>query len=191
MTTSIKTEAWKQPLLHVYAASGAAKTGTFKLSSGGTSDFYIDGRVVTTRPDGLRAIAAAMEAVIRERNLLPPGTNLIGPAVSGIPIAAALALALDVPYIIDRGAAKQHGMGKRFEGTFSDNPACLVVDDLLTTGGAVLKTTEGLREIGKTVAHAVIVVDREEGGRENLARAGVEAHTLINRTELKAYLAKR
>ena len=184
------TDSWKQPLLQIYAASGAAKTGTFKLSSGGTSDFYIDGRVVTTRPDGLRAIVAAMQAVIRQRTLLDADTNLIGPAVSGIPIAAALSLALDVPYVIDRGAAKQHGMGKRFEGMFSDGAKALVVDDLITAGGTLVKTVEGLREVGKTVTHAVIVVDRQEGGPELLARHGVQVHALITRDELKAYLAR-
>ena len=182
--------AWKEALLGIYASSGAAKTGTFRLSSGRTSDFYIDGRVVTTRPDGLRAIVAGMRAVISARDLLEGHPNLIGPAVSGIPIAVALALALDVQYVIDRGAAKEHGMGKRFEGSFGASPACLVVDDLVTTGGTLLKTVEGLRAIGRTVSDAIGVVDRQEGGAELLAAQGVTIHTLITRDELKAVLAR-
>jgi orotate phosphoribosyltransferase len=180
---------WKRALLDVYARSGAAKTGSFKLASGAMSDFYIDGRVVTTRPDGLRAIVAGMRAVIEQHQLLRGGVNLVGPVLSGVPIAAALSLELNVPYVIDRGAAKQHGMGKRFEGVFGDNPNALVVDDLLTSGGTLLKSVEGLREAGKTVTHAVIVVDRQEGGPEQLAKAGVTAYTLISRADLKAHLA--
>lgn len=176
--------SWKLSLIGHYVHRRAMATGRFDLSGGGTTDFYIDGRLVTTYPPALRAIATGMLETIRARDLMPPGSNIVAPALSGVPVAAALSLELDIPFVIDRGAPKNHGMSKRFEGSFNESPQCLVVDDLITVASTVLRTVAGLRDLGKIVSNVLVVVDREEGGREALEAVGVRLHALLTKSEL-------
>ncbi|MBV8979030.1 MAG: orotate phosphoribosyltransferase [Alphaproteobacteria bacterium] len=181
---------WKDALIATYVAREAVRIGKFKLAGGGTSDLYFDGRRVSTYPKGLRAITDGMVATIREGDLLPAGCNLVAPVISGIPIASAISLALDVPFVMDRGKPKQHGLGQRFEGVFGTDPRCLIVDDLITVGSTLVQTVEALREMGKEVGHAIVVVDRNEGGRDLLAGLGVTLHALLTAGELRAAAAR-
>ena len=180
--------SWREDLLNEYVGRGALSFGTYTLAGGGTSDFYIDGRRVTTSPRGLRAIVAGLIEIGRRPGLFGADTNLVVPAVSGIPIGAALALALDRPYVIDRGRAKSHGLAKRFEGTFETVTRCTVVDDLITVGSTLVQTITGLKELGYEVGDAIVVVDREQGGAEALASVGVRLHRLLTETELRSAL---
>jgi orotate phosphoribosyltransferase len=176
----------KAALIQQYIAREALKTGTFTLASGATSDFYIDGRVVTTHPDALRIIAKMFHAVIESERLLPEGASLVVPGgVGGIPIGTALSLELGRPFVIDRGEKKAHGLTRRFEGVFDGGDLCLVVDDLVTQGGTIRKTIEALREQGKRVTDALVIVDREEGGCEELGKMGVHVHALVTKAELR------
>jgi orotate phosphoribosyltransferase len=179
---------WKQELLRHYVRRGALATGRFQLTGGGTSDFYIDGRLVTTYPPALRVIARWMAEIVRSKELLCAGGNLVAPVLSGIPVVAAVALELDMSFVMDRGEHKQHGHAKRFEGRFTDSPNCLIIDDLITVASTLVKVVDGLRAIGKDVRNALVVVDREEGGRERLLDLGVTLHALVSKTELLAAL---
>lgn len=176
---------WRRALMCFYLEQSALSSGQFELTGGGTTDFYIDGRRVTTHPGGLRIITAAMMEVIRAHSLFPSGTNLVAPVVSGIPVAVALAIELSVPFVMDRGKPKQHGLGQRFEGLFNDSELCLVVDDLITVGTTLGQTIDGLRQLGKSVTDVLVVVDREDGGSEFLQSRGVKLHALLTKTDLK------
>jgi orotate phosphoribosyltransferase len=178
--------SWRQPLIERYIERKALLSGEFELRGGSKSDFYIDGRKVTTDHIGLGIISDAMMEISRAQHLLLPDTNLVAPVVSGIPIAVGLALRMGMPYLMDRGQPKQHGMVKRFEGEFTGSASCFVVDDLITAGTTLKQTIIGLRELGKSVTDVLVVVDREEGGREALADLGVILHALLTRTELRA-----
>jgi orotate phosphoribosyltransferase len=182
---------WKRDLIDAYISRKAMSVGHFTLASGATSDFYIDGRKVATYPPGLRAITTGMGELIRAKNLAPAGCTLIGPALGGVPLATAVSLALDIPFVMDRGKPKEHGLSRRYEGVFGASPRCLVLDDVITVGSTLVKTIEGLREEGKEVRDAVLVVDREEGGRDALAKHGVTLHALLTKTELKAALKEK
>jgi uridine monophosphate synthetase len=131
-----------------------------------------------------------MAEIIRDRNLLPANANLIAPIASGIPIGAALALQLNVPFVMDRGKPKAHGKGQRFEGVFSDDPRCLIIDDLITAGSTLKQTISGLQELGKQVTDVIVVVDREEGGAEALQPFGVKLHHLVTKAELQASIER-
>jgi len=179
---------WKRTLIDLYLSRNALARGTFTLAGGGTSDFYIDGRLVTTHPVGLRAIAHAMAQIISAEHLLPSGGTLVAPVLSGVPIVVALGLELKSPFVIDRGVAKSHGLSKRFEGHFNDSKTCLLIDDLITIGSTATRTIAGLREIGKEVSDAVVLVDREEGAREALQNLQVRLHALLTKSELMAAL---
>lgn len=177
-------ENWKETLTKYYIERHAVAVGTFTLTGGSTSNFYVDGRAITTYPPALRIIASVMKQMILERNLLPENGNLVAPVLSAVPIGAVLALDFDIPYIIDRVTQKSHGLSKRFEGHFTSSDYCLVIDDTITRGTTLIKTIIGLREIGKSVTDAVVVVDREEGGREALAEHNVHLHHLLTKRDL-------
>jgi orotate phosphoribosyltransferase len=182
---------WKRTLIDCYLKRNALATGSFILTGGGTSDFYVDGRLVTTYPPGLRAITEAMVEVIGQNKLLLPNANLVAPVLSGIPIITALALKLDIPFLMDRGSPKKHGHSKRFEGSFTNSQHCLIIDDLITVGTTIVQTIEGLREIGKAVSDVLVVVDREEGGRQILEEQGVILHSLLTKSELMKSLKEQ
>src|SRR6187200_2677060 len=128
------TEGWKRDLLDLYVERGALAAGRFDLVGGGVTDFYIDGRMVTTSSMGLELIAQQFVQTIEAEHLLGSDDTIVAPALSGVPILVTLSLKLGIPYVIDRGRPKQHGMGKRFEGAFRSSNRCLVVDDLITAG---------------------------------------------------------
>jgi orotate phosphoribosyltransferase len=176
----------KDELAAHYIRRGAFLTGHFELTGGGTSDFYIDGRLIATYPPALRLIARMHAELIAEHDLLPEGATLVGPALGAVPIATALALELDRPFVIDRGRPKGHGTGKRFEGTFESGPKCLIVEDLITVGSTMADTVRTLREDGREVDAALVTVDRQEGGPEALAELGVTVHALLTQADLRA-----
>ena len=181
----------KDELADSYIRRGAfLMDGPYQLTGGGTSDFYIDGRLIATYPPALRLIARMHRELIAEHHLLPEDGSLVGPALGAVPIVTALGLELDRPFVIDRGKAKGHGRGRRFEGSFSAGPKCLVVEDLVTVGSTLVNTVETLREEGREVTDALVTVDREEGGPEKLAEIGVRVHALLTQTDLRAAAAR-
>jgi orotate phosphoribosyltransferase len=180
----------KGELAACYVRRGAFLTGHFELTGGGTSDFYIDGRLIATYPPALRLIARMHAALIAEHDLLPDDGTLVGPALGAVPIVTALGLELDRPFVIDRGKAKGHGTGKRFEGAFCDGARCLIVEDLITVGSTLLDTVRALREQGRDVTDALVTVDRQEGGPEAAAAEGVRVHALLTQADLRAAVAR-
>ncbi|MEJ7893616.1 MAG: orotate phosphoribosyltransferase [Solirubrobacteraceae bacterium] len=181
----------RDELAECYIRRGAFLTGTFELTGGGTSDFYIDGRLIATYPPALRLIARMHAALIAEHDLLGLNATLVGPALGAVPIVTALALELDRAFVIDRGKAKGHGRGRRFEGTFADGPRCLIIEDLITVGSTLQDTVRTLREEGREVDTALVTVDRQEGGPEALAEMGVTVHALLTQADLRAADAAR
>ena len=106
--------------------------------------------------------------------------------ISGTPTGTAVALALDVPFVIDRGEPKAYGKKKRFEGKFNPTRRCLVLDDLVTAGGTINKTVAALHETGYPVPVAKVVVVREEGEREEMEANGVRLDALVTKAVLSA-----
>lgn len=176
----------KDQLADYYIRRGAFLTGHFELTGGGTSDFYIDGRLIATYPPALRLIARMHAGLIAEHDLLPADGTLVGPALGAVPIVTALGLELDRDFVIDRGKAKGHGRGRRFEGAFGDGVRCLIIEDLITVGSTLVNTVEALREDGREVTDALVTVDRQEGGPEALAEIGVTARALLTQADLRA-----
>jgi orotate phosphoribosyltransferase len=154
--------------------------GSFRLRSGAISSYYIDKYLFTTRPDLLRRIAAALAA------LLPPETQrLAGPVLGAVPLVTAVALHTGIPSVIVRtDAPKEYGTAKQIEGTLEPGERLALVEDVVTTGGAALAAVASLRAAGAEVLQALCVVDREEGGADAFARAGVPLRALFTRTGL-------
>jgi orotate phosphoribosyltransferase len=99
-------------------------------------------------------------------------------------LAASASLASGLPFIIVRGEAKSYGTGNRIEGAFAAGELVCLVEDVVTSGGALAESVEALREAGLVVRNAVCVLDREEGGSDALARLGVRLRPLFRASEL-------
>ena len=160
-------------------ACGAVQFGAFTLASGKASDYYVDIKRAATRPDLLREIARRMAAHVKGYD------RLAGVELGAVPIAAAVSLESDVPYVIVRKEAKEHGTKRAFEGELQVGDRVAFVEDVVTTAGTLRKAIESLRTAGAVVDRAVAVVDREEGGAENLRAAGVALVSLLTARDLR------
>lgn len=113
--------------------------------------------------------------------------RIAGVPTAGLPVATVVSQKMRIPLVYVRKEVKAHGLGKSVEGVVKANDNVLLVDDLVTTGHSTIEEAGILRGIGK-VRHVVVLVDREQGGPENLQREGLELHRLIKITEVFAYL---
>jgi orotate phosphoribosyltransferase len=163
--------------------NAALLEGDFLLRSGRRSSYYLDKYRFSTRPDLLRALGAAIAAAVSEFE--PEAIRLAAPELGAVPLAAAASLASDLPFVIVRGAVKNHGTGNRIEGVFEPGERVCVVEDVVTAGGAALEAVEVLRAAGLDVSTVVCVVDREEGGADALARAAVRLRPILLASEVR------
>lgn len=158
--------------------------GEFTLRSGATSDRYFDKYRVTCDPQLLGPVAARLGDVMRR--VVPDAVRIIAPALGAVPLAAALALESELPFAIVRGEAKDYGTSNRIEGETVAAELTVLVEDVVTSGGAALDALQVARDAGLIVTHALCVLDRDGGGREALAAAGVKLHALLDAADLDA-----
>lgn len=169
-----------QDLIDALREAEAVKFGEFELSHGGTSEYYVDKYLFETDPRCLEAIADAFAEQLDEDD------KLGGVALGGVPLAAATSVAAGVPYVIARKQRKEYGTANLVEGRLEEGEEVIVVEDIVTTGTSLVDAVEALRDAGATVERALVVVDRQEGGRENVEEAGVEMEALVTADELLA-----
>ena len=158
--------------------------GDFLLRSGRRSGYYLDKYRFETQPELLRQLGEQLAARVRE--IEPEAVRLAGPALGAVVLAASASMASGVPLIIVRGEAKEYGTANRIEGPYGPGELVCLVEDVVTSGGALAEAVSALREAGLVVRHALCVVDREEGGADALARIGVRLHSLFRASELLA-----
>ena len=156
--------------------------GDFLLRSGRRSRYYLDKYRFETRPDLLRPLGERIAAAVKEH--APDATRLAGPELGAVALAAAASLQSGLPFIIVRKAAKEYGTAKRIEGPYEEGECICLIEDVVTSGGALLDSVEALRGAGLVVHTAVCVVDREEGGADALARHDVRLRPLFRAGEL-------
>ena len=160
----------------------ALLAGDFVLRSGRRSSHYFDKYRFETRPELLEAIGLRVAAVVGADP--PGGARLAGPELGAVALAAASSLASRLPFLIVRKEAKEYGTSNRIEGAFEVGECVCLVEDVITSGGAALAAVQALREAGLKCRTAVCVVDREEGGTDELARHGVRLRPLFRAGEL-------
>jgi orotate phosphoribosyltransferase len=154
--------------------------GEFRLRSGRMSNEYFDKYLFEGQPAILLAIAEAMAQIV------PADTDaLAGLEMGGIPVVTMLSQITGIPALFVRKKPKEHGTCKLAEGGEIRGRRLVVVEDVVTSGGQIIESVHELRALGATVTDVLCVIDRESGGRENLAAKGLTLHPLFLMSELK------
>jgi len=164
-------------LVELLLETDALRFGEFELANGGTSDYYVDMYHLTTTPGALGRVARAFADRL-------DGETPAGVALGAVPLVTATALEAGRPYVIARKAVKDHGTANRIEGGLTAGDRVAVIEDVTTTGRSALSAVEALRDAGAVVDRVLVVVDRESGGSDLLADAGVELEALVTATDL-------
>ena len=173
-------------------AARSAKRGQFTLASGKQSTFYIDARLTTMSPEGLSTIGPLALSALRQTGWR---IDAIGGLTLGAdPIAYAISYASaksDQPLraFTVRKELKAHGTGKLLEGPFKQGDHVAVIEDVITTGGSAIRAIDAVRAAGGIVAGVLALVDREEGGRQTIEKAGVPVIALVTASQILNALA--
>ena len=156
--------------------------GDFVLRSGRRSTYYLDKYRFGTRPDLLAPLGAAIAGAVREHDA--EAARIAAPELGAVPLATAASLAGGLPFVIVRKTAKDYGTANRIEGVFEAGEQVCLVEDVVTSGGAAVDAVAALRDAGLRVSTAICVVDREEGGVDELARHAVRLWPLLRASEV-------
>lgn len=168
----------KEELTQLLKECGAIQFGRFVLTSGAVSDYYIDIKKASTNPTVLKKIAEAMSEYVEGYDLLA------GMELGAVPLITALSLETNIPYVIIRKGKREHGTGKQIEGGGVKNKHVLIIEDVTTSGGSVVKTIQILRQNQAKVDEVLVVVDRESGAEEKLQNLDVSFIPLLSVSDI-------
>ncbi len=157
--------------------------GDFVLRSGRRSSFYLDKYRFETQPALLREIGDLLAARIAE--VEPTAQRIASPELGAVALAAAASMASNLPFLIVRREAKEYGTSNRLEGVCEEGERVVVVEDVVTSGGAALAAVRALRQAGLTCETVICVIDRGEGGTEAMADLGVRLERILDADELR------
>jgi len=152
--------------------------GDFVLRSGKRSKYYLDKYLFETQPDILAELGRRFAQRIED------AARIAGAELGGVALAAAASMAAGKPFVIVRNAKKDYGTGKLMEGTVRPGEKVMLVEDIATTGGQVLEAAKVLTEAGAKVTKIVCTIDRMEGARENIEKAGYRFEALLTKADL-------
>lgn len=171
----------------------SVRTGNFTLASGKQSDLYIDCRMTALDPFGANLIGElgwhAVRSKIHSEKLAVKAIGGMTLGADPISLATGMASAKSHPdealqVFTVRKEPKGHGAGKQIEGNFQSGDLVVVVDDVITTGGSTLKAIDAIEREGGKIAFCLVLVDREEGGRQAIEARGVHVIPLFTRSTL-------
>lgn len=160
-------------------AEVALLRGEFILRSGRKSNYYLDKYRFETQPD----VLAALGKMLADR-VSPDTDRIAGAELGAVPLAAAAGMAANKPIVFIRNQKKDYGTAKQVEGVLNPGDKVLIVEDVLTTGGQVLEAVKTLQDLGAKVQRIVAVIDRLEGARENIEKAGIDFESLFTSKDL-------
>jgi orotate phosphoribosyltransferase len=154
--------------------------GDFVLRSGKRSNRYFDKFLFETDPALLKRLGVQLAA------LVPPGTQrLAAPELGAVLLGGAVSMETGLPLVLVRKEPKGYGTAKQLEGRIAPGDRVTVIEDVVTTGGDSLRSAQVLRDAGLDVIHLVVVLDRGEGGEENIRKAGIPYSPLFRIHDLE------
>ena len=160
-------------------AEVALLRGEFTLRSGRKSNYYLDKYRFETQPD----VLAALGTMLADRVTVDTD-RIAGAELGAVPLAAAAGMAANKPFVFIRNQKKDYGTAKQIEGVLEPGETVMIVEDVLTTGGQVLEAVKTLQDAGAKIERIVAVIDRLEGARENIERAGLVFESLFTSRDL-------
>lgn len=170
----------KDDLLKKLYSLGVFKKGDFTLKSGQKSSLYIDLRGVISCPDILIQLGDCLWGLIEKEQF----DVLCGVPYAALPIATTISIIHNKPMIIKRKEAKNYGTKRLIEGIFCKGDRCLIIEDVITTGGSILETIASLKEEGLNVTDIAVCIDREQSGVALLKQQGYRVHVLYSLHEI-------
>ena len=180
MEWRLEKEKFKAELCEILTRINALRFGTFTLSGGKLSPYYVDLRVVPSFPGAFERIQKLYQELAKKEVKVTSFKRIAGIPTAGIPFASVLAYLLRKPFLYIRKDVKAHGRERKVEGILHPGDSVLLVDDLITSGNSLLTAAKAIRSEGGIVEDALILIDRGEGGRETLAKNGIHLHYLTN-----------
>jgi uridine monophosphate synthetase len=172
----------RQALIEALHRLGCVQFGDFALASGLRSSVYIDLRLLVSDPQAMHLAARAYAGLLAGLSF----ERLAAIPYAALPIGAVVAQVAGCPLIYPRKEVKSYGRGRAIEGHWEAGETVVVLDDLITTGGSKLKAIAPLEEAGLRVRDVVVLIDREQGGAEELAAQGYRLHSVLKLSELRA-----
>jgi len=179
----LSLEKEKAELSRILNKIGAIKFGAFKLTSGRTSPYYIDLRIVPSFPDAFQRVCDLYIKLIEKELGADSFDRIAGIPTAGIPFASVIAYHLKKPFLYIRPRVRLHGRERRIEGVIMPGNRVLLVDDLITTGLSLRKAARAIRAEGGLVTDTLVLLDREEGGEERLTKDNIKLHYLLTASE--------
>lgn len=160
--------------------------GNFTLRSGRTSTYYLDKYLFSTRPEVLSRLGDLFADRIHDiqSDAGVPVQRLAGAELGGIPLVTVASLRTGLPAIFVRNAKKDYGTAKQVEGVLQPGERVVFVEDVATTGGQALEAVAVLQGLGAQVLAVIAVIDRQEGARENIQKAGLRFESLFTKADL-------
>ena len=184
MTRPDHTVVVERELSELLHRIGAVRFGAFTLKDGRTSPFYLDLRGLVSYPEALARVARAM----LQRAAALRYDRLAGIPYAGLPIAVAMSMIGNQPMVYARKEAKDYGTRRQIEGEFRAGDRALLIDDVITSGGAKLEARAPFTAAGLVVEDVLVVIDREERGSAALTAAGLRLHSVLKVRALLGYL---
>jgi len=175
-----KLTSLQKSLADELLSADCIKFGEFTLKSGLKSPIYIDLRRIISYPKLLEQIGAAYLPLLKDLKF----DRIAGLPYAAIPIATAISLAGNYPMIYPRKEVKTYGTKAEIEGEYHADETIVVIDDLATTGGSKFEAIEKLADAGLVVKDVVVLVDRQSGAKESLAKAGYAMHAVLTIREM-------
>lgn len=166
----------KEYLIDLLKENEVFKEGHFILSSGKESNYYIDMKKAITEPEILSTVAKLITEKISDDNI----DKVAGSALGAVPIATAISLESKKPLLMIRKEKKSYGTSKLIEGELIEGDEVIVVEDVTTTGGSLIKAIKAIQENGGNVKRAFVIVDRLEGATEAFEKEGIKLEPLIS-----------
>lgn len=177
---SLVKQTYKKELAHKLFDIGVIKFGDFTFKSGIRSNNYVDMRLVISHPDILCDVALCLNDIKQECR-----ADILCPVpYAAVPIATILSIVSATPMVMARQQAKDHGTKKMVEGVYTQGQECLIIEDVVTTGASVLETIKIVEQAGLKVKDVIGIINRQQGGEENITRKGYRFHALFTLQEL-------